>query len=129
MALTPEDLAAVVAAVAAELRAPAAEAAPIAAPAAPVAASPFSLAGVNMTASGKVVTDERPAVIREAAAAAPDRKAQEWARQAARLHRLPQFACDVVETVGGVEMAAHGYAWPATSGEPCKSKACTGHIL
>lgn len=98
-------------------------------PAEPVAASPFALAGVSMTKGGKPVTDNRPSVIRDAANAAPEGEAQEWARQAARVHRVPGFACSESVDVGGVSVAAHGYAWAAESGSKCKSAACKGRVL
>ena len=107
--------------------APAAESAP----AEPTAASPFALAGVSTDKSGKVVTDTRPDVIREAAASAPDGKRDEWARQAARIHRVPGYSCTVDVTVGGVSMAAHGYAHAsksAPSGAPCKGVGCKGKV-
>jgi len=109
---------------------PAATPAPVAsAPAEPAAASPFALAGVTLDVKGKAVTDERPEAIRAAAAAAPAGKAQEWARQAARVGRIAGFACSETATVGGVEMAAHGYAWAGESGSKCKSPGCPGKIL
>ncbi len=105
----------------------------VAAPAEPVAASPFALAGVVVGSNGRPVTDDRPEVIRIAAASAPDGKAQEYARRAARLHRVPGFACSADASLntatGSIMVSAHGYAWAAKSGQPCKSKDCKGTIL
>jgi hypothetical protein len=100
-----------------------------AAPASPTAASPFAAAGLA-DASGKLApADTRPDVIRQAAASAPAGKAQQWAREAARLHRVATFACTIDDVRGDVTISAHGFAWPKRSGDPCPGTGCTGKVL
>jgi hypothetical protein len=128
VALKPEELAAIVAAVAAELRAPAVVEPATVAPAAPVAASPFTLVGG--TAAERATS--LPGPIAEAYTSAPEGKRAEWARQAAAYHAVAGYSCDNTsrEMAGpdGTRKVGHGFVSKRETGIPCPTSGCTGHI-
>lgn len=103
------------------------------APAAPAAASPFAAVGLSTAAAASAASDTRPAEIRDAWNAAPQGEAAKWAREAARLHRVPGFACDVAVTVhtrdGDTIISAHGFAYAKSSGAACTGNGCAGKVL
>jgi hypothetical protein len=120
--MADQDLAAIVAAVVAALKS---GETPTSAPAAAPVASPFA-ASARVSVAG-VAVDGRPAVLQGLS--------MQDTRKAAAIFAVPGYSCTVDadwshggETVHG---AAHGFATPRKSGEPCATldkAGCTGTI-
>lgn len=128
LTLSPEDIAAIAAA----LASPAAVAAPVA----PVAAeqvyvSPLERLGLTVGSKGSA--PDLPPELLAVWNAAPDGKRQREVRETARINRTPRFSCTVdvkALTASGetITMAQHGYAYPSKSGDACNSKECPGKV-